>query len=33
MSAVKDWIYKPTLLNGNPVEVITVVDIDFTLAQ
>jgi TonB family protein len=31
--AVKDWIYKPTLLNGNPVEVITQVDVNFTLSN
>jgi outer membrane biosynthesis protein TonB len=30
--AVKQWIYKPTLLNGNPVEVITQIDVNFTLA-
>lgn len=33
MDAVRQWTYKPTLLNGNPVEVATVVDINFTLAQ
>ncbi len=32
MEAVKQWLYKPTLLNGNPVEVITQVDVNFTLA-
>jgi TonB family protein len=32
IEAVKNWVYKPTLLNGNPVEVITIVDINFTLA-
>ncbi|HKW97356.1 MAG TPA: TonB family protein [Bryobacteraceae bacterium] len=31
--AVKAWVYRPTLLNGNPVEVATVVDINFTLAD
>jgi TonB family protein len=31
--AVKQWIYKPTLLNGNPVEVITQIDVNFTLTQ
>jgi len=31
--AVKQWIYKPTLLNGNPVEVVTTVDVNFTLSQ
>lgn len=33
LDAVKQWVYKPTLLNGNPVEVITVVDVNFTLSQ
>ena len=33
ISAVKQWVYKPTLLNGEPVEVSTMVDINFTLAQ
>jgi TonB family protein len=33
MDAVKQWVYKPTLLNGNPVEVITTIDINFTLNQ
>jgi TonB family protein len=28
--AVRQWIYKPTLLNGNPVEVSTSVDVPFT---
>jgi TonB family protein len=31
--AVKQWTYKPTLLNGQPVEVITQVDINFTLSD
>ncbi len=31
--AVKQWIYKPTLLNGNPVEVTTQIDVNFTLSQ
>jgi protein TonB len=30
-SAVKQWVYKPTLLNGEPVEVVTVIDVNFTL--
>jgi TonB family protein len=29
--AVKQWVYRPTLLNGNPVEVATIVDVQFTL--
>jgi TonB family protein len=33
VEAVKDWVYKPTLLNGNPVEVVTQIDINFTLSQ
>ena len=33
LPAVKEWVYKPTLLNGNPVEVITTVDVNFTLSQ
>lgn len=33
MDAVKQWLYKPTLLNGNPVEVITQIDVNFTLSQ
>jgi len=33
MDAVRQWVYKPTLLNGNPVEVLTVVDVNFTLSQ
>jgi TonB family protein len=31
--AVSQWVYKPTLLNGQPVEVVTQVDVNFTLAQ
>jgi TonB family protein len=30
--AVKQWKYQPTLLNGAPVEVITEIDVNFTLA-
>ncbi len=33
LEAVKQWIYKPTLLNGNPVEVLTTIDVNYTLAQ
>ena len=29
--AVKQWVYRPTLLNGDPIEVATVVDVQFTL--
>jgi len=31
MEAVRQWQYQPTLLNGNPVEVITEIDVNFTL--
>lgn len=31
-AAVKQWQYKPTLLNGEPVEVVTVIDVNFTLS-
>jgi TonB family protein len=31
--AVSQWVYKPTLLNGQPVEVLTQVDVNFTLSQ
>jgi protein TonB len=33
MDAVRQWVYRPTLLNGQPVQVETTVDINFTLAQ
>ncbi len=32
MDAVKQWLYKPTYLNGTPVEVSTEVDVNFRLA-
>jgi protein TonB len=31
LDAVKQWRYKPTMLNGVPVEVVTTVDVNFTL--
>ncbi len=31
--AVSQWLYRPTLLNGNPVSVITTVDVNFTLSR
>jgi protein TonB len=31
--AVKRWVYRPTLLNGNPVEVSTQIDINFSLGN
>ena len=33
LMAVSRWRYRPTLLNGQPVEVLTEVDVNFTLAQ
>ena len=33
IDAVKQWVYQPTLLNGQPVEVVTQIDVNFTLAQ
>jgi TonB family protein len=33
MQAVREWVYKPTLLNGEPVEVVTQIDVNFTLSQ
>ncbi len=33
LEAVRQWIYKTTLLNGEPVEVQTVIDVNFTLSQ
>jgi TonB family protein len=30
--AVRQWVYQPTLLNGQPVEVMTEIDVNFTLA-
>ena len=31
--AVKQWVYKPTLLNGEPVEVVTQIDVNFSLSS
>ena len=33
LDAVKQWRYQPTLLNGEPVEVVTEIDVNFTLAD
>jgi len=33
MEAVRQWRYKPTLLNGQPVEVETTIDVSFSLAE
>jgi len=33
LDAVKQWLYQPTLLNEEPVEVITQIDVNFTLSR
>jgi TonB family protein len=33
VEAVKQWLYKPTLLNGEPVEVVTTIAVSFRLSQ
>jgi periplasmic protein TonB len=33
LEAVQRWRYQPTLLNGEPVEVITEIDVNFTLSE
>jgi protein TonB len=33
LEAVKQWVYQPTQLNGEPVEVSTQIDVNFTLSQ
>jgi periplasmic protein TonB len=31
LEAVRQWVYRPTLLNGDPVEVVTLIDVNFGL--
>jgi len=31
LDAVRQWVYRPTLLNGEPVEVVTLIDVNFGL--
>jgi TonB family protein len=33
LEAVLQWVYQPTLLNGQPVEVQTMIDVNYTLSQ
>jgi len=33
LEAVQQWVYHPTLLNGAPVEVVTQIDVTFTLSR
>ena len=32
LEAVRQWVYSPTYLNGNPTEVETEIDVNYTLA-
>ncbi|MBL8232247.1 MAG: energy transducer TonB, partial [Bryobacterales bacterium] len=33
VDAVRQWIYQPTLLNNEPVEVVAPIDVNFILGQ
>jgi protein TonB len=33
VAAVQQWVYRPTLLNGEPVTVITTIDVNYSLTQ
>jgi protein TonB len=33
LAAVRQWVYRPTMLNNKPVEVIAPIDVNFTLTQ
>jgi protein TonB len=33
LEAVRQWIYRPTLLNGEPVDVMAPIEVNFTLTQ
>lgn len=33
VEAVEQWVYEPTLLNGEAVEVITEIDVNYTLSK
>jgi TonB family protein len=33
LESVRQWVYQPTLLNGQPVEVMTEIDVNYTLSQ
>jgi protein TonB len=33
LEAVSQWRYRPTFLNGDPVEVIAPIDVNFVLAR
>jgi protein TonB len=33
LEAVRQWVYQTTLLNGEPVEVVTQIDVNYTLSD
>jgi hypothetical protein len=33
LEAVRQWVYRPTMLGGKPVEVVAPIDVIFTLAR
>ncbi len=33
LEGVRQWRYRPTLLNGNPVEIVTTVIVNYTLSE
>ena len=33
LAAVRQWVYQPTLLNGEPVEVLTQIEVNFKLSE
>jgi periplasmic protein TonB len=33
LDAVRQWVYLPTLLNGEPVEVLTQIEVHFKLGE
>jgi TonB family protein len=33
MDSVNQWVYRPTIVNGNPVAVTTTIEVNFTLAE
>ena len=33
IEAVRQWVYQPALLNGEPVETVTTITLDFQLGQ
>jgi TonB family protein len=33
LEAVRQWRYEPTLLNGNPVEIVTQIDVNYTIVN